>query len=827
MTKKNLNLVKVQFNGTTQTEIKEEKILYASSYNSNKLKDCKIYNAYIFKLNKEILIVDCDDKQSLKYVNKLIEEYDIEPVYTKSISNKLKIDKYKFHYYFKNNLNIDNNKTAINGGKLDLLVNSLLFEDVKEFDNIDLNNLPTMTNEFYNKLLNFNKSENIINEIPDFKPTNNSKNKLNDILKCININRFKNYNDWWIIGAILKEIDNKNFDLFNEYSKNCGFEKYNYNDVLKFWNNHKINNSNNKKSIYSLYSLAKEDNPVKYKEFINKYYKLNNDFIESFLNEIYNDATIKLKDLIYIDSNINESIINKSICHYLLFELGSPKLETVDYAIIFNILYKSHFIYNNNILYYYNGVFWEKQINDSKINNYVIFKMFDKLLTLINNLNLEFLKIQSTKDNKNILDNTINYINDLMKNLRKIKDGNVKKKVIDEIKMHIVNNEIQFDEHPYLFCFNNKLFDFKQNKFIKPNPSFYISQTTGYDFLDNYNNKKIKKVEDLLISIMPNEVIREYWLTIVATCLTGINIQKFIVASGTGGNGKSLFHEFLLSMLGNYGTTLKNTILTKDIKDGATPEIAGLHNMRGVITSEPDSNFRIIGATLKPITGNKSMKARHLYGHEFQALMKLTFIMECNDIPKLDEVNEAIERRLIRINFPKSFITEDDYNNLDESEKINYGIKNSYYSTDDFRNEYKQALFIILSKYVDKYNDNLQMPDEVKKITKIYLNESDDLHEWINLNYEYTDKINDTIKLKDIYTIFKISDYFNNLNKKQKREFNYKWFVNKLETNITIKKFIGVDKNNVNILRKYKNKRSEIDNSDEESQYKNEEINEF
>ena len=119
------------------------------------------------------------------------------------------------------------------------------------------------------------------------------------------------------------------------------------------------------------------------------------------------------------------------------------------------------------------------------------------------------------------------------------------------------------------------------------------------------------------------------------------------------------------------------------------------------------------------------------------------------------------------------------------------------------------------------------MPEEVKKITKIYLNESDDLHEWINLNYEYTDNIKDTIKLKDIYTIFKISDYFNNLNKKQKREFNYKWFVNKLETNITIKKFIGVDKNNVNILRKYKNKRSEIDNSDEESQYKNEEINEF
>jgi phage/plasmid-associated DNA primase len=300
---------------------------------------------------------------------------------------------------------------------------------------------------------------------------------------------------------------------------------------------------------------------------------------------------------------------------------------------------------------------------------------------------------------------------------------------------------------------------------------------------------------------------------LIGTCLTGINIQKFIVASGTGGNGKSLFHEFLLSMLGNYGTTLKNNILTKNRNDGATPQIAGLHNMRGVITSEPDSNFRIIGATLKPITGNKSMKARHLYGHEFQALMKLTFIMECNDIPKLDEVNEAIERRLIRINFPKSFITEDDYNALDEADKPNYGIKNSEYTTDDFRNEHKQALFIILCNYIDKYNDNLQMPEEVKKITKIYLNESDDLHEWINLNYDFTDNIKDTIKLKGIYDVFKCSDYFDNLNKKQKREFNYKWFVNKLETNITIKKKIGVDNHETNILRRYKLKQTEKEES--------------
>jgi len=218
--------------------------------------------------------------------------------------------------------------------------------------------------------------------------------------------------------------------MFNEYSKKSGYKKYNYNDVLNFWNNHKVNHSNNKKSIYSLYSLAKEDNPTKYKEFINKYHKCNNEFLEGVLNTVYNDAYIKLNDLIHIDCNISKNIINKSICYYLLFELGTPRLETVDYAIIFNILYKSHFIYNNNVLYHYNGIYWEKQINDSKLNSYIIFKMFDKLLRLVNNLNLELLKTQSTKDNKTALDNTIDYINELLKNLRKIKDGNVKKKSI-------------------------------------------------------------------------------------------------------------------------------------------------------------------------------------------------------------------------------------------------------------------------------------------------------------------------------------------------------------------------------------------------------------
>jgi phage/plasmid-associated DNA primase len=190
-----------------------------------------------------------------------------------------------------------------------------------------------------------------------------------------------------------------------------------------------------------------------------------------------------------------------------------------------------------------------------------------------------------------------------------------------------------------------------------------------------------------------------------------------------------------------------------------------------------------------------------------------TFIIECNDIPKLNEVNQAIQRRLIRVNFNQSFIKKDDYNKLDEEEKKNYGIINEAYVQPAYQEEHRQALFIILSKYVNKYNANLQMPEELIKITKNYINDSDDIQEWVNEEFEFTDNIKDVIKMKDIYNTFSISNYFNNLNKTQKREYNYKWFINKLETNLELKKFVGLDiKDKTIILRKYKFKSLESTN---------------
>ncbi len=73
-----------------------------------------------------------------------------------------------------------------------------MFENYKQYKTIDFNDLPEMSNEIFNELLKYNLSsvEQTVPKIEKIESKKiNTEEKLNDILKCIDITRFKNYND--------------------------------------------------------------------------------------------------------------------------------------------------------------------------------------------------------------------------------------------------------------------------------------------------------------------------------------------------------------------------------------------------------------------------------------------------------------------------------------------------------------------------------------------------------------------------------------------------------------------------------------------------------
>ena len=171
--------------------------------------------------------------------------------------------------------------------------------------------------------------------------------------------------------------------------------------------------------------------------------------------------------------------------------------------------------------------------------------------------------------------------------------------------------------------------------------------------------------------------------------------------------------------------------------------------------------------------------------------------MECNEKPKLSEVNEAIQRRILDIPFNSSFVENHIYDKLDDDEKVNVFIGDVYYKSNEFKQMYRQALFILLSKYYLKYYKNkyqLAIPMQIDERTRNYMSNSDEIFNIIDEVLINSNDKNDIIKVKELFEIVKSSEIYLNMNKEEKRKLNYKTFCAKLETNLFLKKCVCENK---------------------------------
>ena len=270
-------------------------------------------------------------------------------------------------------------------------------------------------------------------------------------------------------------------------------------------------------------------------------------------------------------------------------------------------------------------------------------------------------------------------------------------------------------------------------------------------------------------------------------------MEEFMIATGVGGNGKSTINGLMMKCVGQYGYEIPSVALTKEIKDGPNPESAKLDNVRFALMSEPDAKKRFCCSTIKALTGNDTLPVRLQYSNNVGIDLLFTGVCEGNDIPDFDEVNQAMNRRVRATIFEAVAIEKEDFDKLDEEDKKHYTIKNPYYKTNDFKDKYKQALFMILKNYFQEFIKNgktlKSMPPKCKSKVKSLFATSDNIYSWFEEIYEGVDLAeSEAIKLKDVYANFSSSTNFMKLPKQDQRKFNYKHFTEKISTNLFLQK---------------------------------------
>lgn len=725
----------------------------------------------------------------------------------------------------------------------------IYLNDENKLSNKQLLKICTLYNLKENCEYNFNdkeKEEEKTNEQPKKEEQQNNINAINynfesisELIKSLNEERAEDYNIWlncvfaiksFLINNIITENEcNDLIHLFSSLSSK--YSKKNVNKFLK--DNLKNNESPGKAITYkSLHHWAKEDNPILYTKWCKKYIKFNK--VITF-EDYYND-----KHLYEDDETID---INELIINYIIKDLDY-KIIDHDYARIFKVLY-NNFIYSNDYIYYFNGFIWKKQCKiNADVVKYISINLYSYLKKLLNDKIFKLLEkksITTEKMEKELIDLEIANVNRCIDSLYILKKDSSRKGIITSIQTTIINNDIIFDSYyPNYIAFTNTIYNLKNKCFIEPKPKYYMSMTTKYEYKfyktkeeKDEQNKRINEINNLLNSIFTDTETKDYYLMLLSQGMGGNLTELFTVCTGSGGNGKSLLHEFFLSMLGEYGYNLPNQVLSQTLTNtgGPNPVLANMHLKRFILASEPEAEKRLKSATIKELTGKVDYNARTLQETKTDKILAMTLFLECNEKPLIDAVDGGMVRRLRVINFNSKFLNKDEYdsiineidnsNDMSNDDKINlksrYGIIKRTYKDKSFKEEYRQALFEILINYYNKYNnDNEKIPQLIKDECKIYLELSGDIIPFINDNYykpdDYKDKLTEATKYKislvELFNKFKSSDYYINMTKAAKRDLNKSKFQDLMLKNYPID--FRNDRKGTKFLFNYKEREIEI-----------------
>ena len=316
----------------------------------------------------------------------------------------------------------------------------------------------------------------------------------------------------------------------------------------------------------------------------------------------------------------------------------------------------------------------------------------------------------------------------------KLKTTRFKDNVMRECRELFFDEEFtkKLDANKDIIAFNNGVLDLTTFEFRDGKPEDYLSFSTGIDYDPDRKYHEYDTwpaVETFMKQVLPDRVVRDYFLKHLATNLVGGNTaQKFHILTGSGSNGKSMIMNLTSTALGDYACTVPISLFTQKRKGSgnAAPEVIRLKGRRFVTMQEPDESIALNTGLMKEITSGEKMYARHLFksGTEFEVQAK--FHLACNDKPKINTTDGGTWRRLVVINFLSKFVPNPSANNefpMDES--IQFAVQSKEWAT-----PFLNYLVHVLKD--GKGLRKLPAPQAVLQYTSEYRDENDGISRFMN-----------------------------------------------------------------------------------------------
>lgn len=216
------------------------------------------------------------------------------------------------------------------------------------------------------------------------------------------------------------------------------------------------------------------------------------------------------------------------------------------------------------------------------------------------------------------------------------------------------------DSNVYLLGFTNGVYDLQCNKFRAGVPEDMIQMSTNIKYIPyDEHAKEVREIKKFLREILPIKSVRNYVLHFLSTVLEGTTSnEKFVVWSGSGGNGKSKLVELVNSVLGDYKCIMNVGVLTqkRGAANGPSPELHKTKGTRFVTLHEPDTDSTLNVGLMKGMTGGDEITARGLNKDPISFKPQFKMVICCNDKPKLPPNDGGVWRRIALVEFVSKFV---------------------------------------------------------------------------------------------------------------------------------------------------------------------------
>lgn len=315
-----------------------------------------------------------------------------------------------------------------------------------------------------------------------------------------------------------------------------------------------------------------------------------------------------------------------------------------------------------NKWYLWNGHFWEKDFSNESMSSIseVVEFYHEKIAEIRTEINLAYQMDEEAvaKKLKSVETKFQTRVQQLNTNARR---KNILSLAATGKQSLAIKGDV-WDRHPMLLACANGVVDLETGQLKDSCPTDYLKTASPTEWQGL--NCPAPTWDQFLLQIFDGDAeIVAYLHRLLGYAITGMTTEHVLpVFCGQGRNGKGTIFEVLSRILGDIAKPCGPELLVEvsGLKSGsaASPEIMDLMGRRIAWTSETDGNRTFNMAKVKRLTGNDSLKGRHLFKDlvTFDPTHKLFLLT--NSKPHADANDYAFWKRIQLLNFPISFVDD-------------------------------------------------------------------------------------------------------------------------------------------------------------------------